>query len=138
MLQEDRLEFQQHNYCHEKWRLLSLIYIFSSCISKCIYYRVFFYSCQFQIAVGIFPICKKNVSNQNMNVLLYTMKYHNFNTKKFANSVISFEPYSNVVFSKEPKIWIVQNYSSDKWLTQLRRDYTWGLDLSYLSVCISV
>ena len=58
-----------------------------------------------------------------MNVLLYTMKIHNSNTKKCANSVISFEPYSNMVFSKEAKIWIVQNYSSDKGLTQLRRDY---------------
>ena len=66
------------------------------------------------------------------------VKYHNFNPKKCANSVISFEPYSNVVFSKEPKIWIVQNYSSDKGLTQLRRDYTGGLDLSYLSMCISL
>ena len=28
-----------------------------------------------------------------------------------------------MVFSKEAKIWIVQNYSSDKGLTQLRRDY---------------
>ena len=27
-----------------------------------------------------------------------------------------------MVFSKEAKIWIVQNYSSDKGLTQLRRD----------------
>ena len=51
------------------------------------------------------------------------MKIHNSNTIKCANSVISFEPYSNMVFSKEAKIWIVQNYSSDKGLTQLRRDY---------------
>ena len=48
---------------------------------------------------------------------------HNSNTKKCANSFISFEPYFNMVFSKEAKIWIVQNYSSDKELTQLRRDY---------------
>ena len=58
-----------------------------------------------------------------MNFLLYTIKIHNSNTKKCANSVISFEPYSNIVFSKEVQIWIVQNYSSDKGLTQLRRDY---------------
>ena len=58
-----------------------------------------------------------------MNVLLCTMKSHNSNIKKCANSVISFEPYSNMVFSKEAKIWIVQNYSSYKELTQLRRDY---------------
>ena len=52
-----------------------------------------------------------------MNVLLYTMKIHNSNSKNCANSVISFEPYSNMVFSEEAKIWIVQNYSSDKGLT---------------------
>ena len=28
-----------------------------------------------------------------------------------------------MAFSKENKIWIVQNYSSDKGLTQIRRDY---------------
>ena len=42
-----------------------------------------------------------------MNVLLYTMKIHNSNAKKSANSVISFEPYSNMLFSKIPKIQIV-------------------------------
>ena len=78
----------------------------------------------FQIAVtlilfGIFS----NLSNQNMNFLLYTIKIHNSNTKKCANSVIKFEPYSNIVFSKEVQICIVQNYSSKKGLTQLRRDY---------------
>ena len=39
-----------------------------------------------------------------MNVLLYTIKIHNSNTKKCANSVISFEPYSKMVFSEEDKI----------------------------------
>ena len=58
-----------------------------------------------------------------MNFLLYTMKIHNSNAKKGANSVISFEPYSNMLFSKKTKIWIVQNYSSYKGLTQLRRNY---------------
>ena len=72
---------------------------------------------------GIFLICKKYLINQNMNFLLYTIKIHNSNTKKCANSVIKFEPYSNMVFSKEVQIWIVQNYSSDKGLTQLCRDY---------------
>ena len=51
------------------------------------------------------------------------MKIHNSNTKKFANSVISFEPNANMLFSKEAKIWIVQNYSSDKGLTQLCWNY---------------
>ena len=37
---------------------------------------------------GIFPIGKKNLSNQKMNVVLYTMKIYNFNTKKCANLVI--------------------------------------------------
>ena len=35
------------------------------------------------------------------------MKYHKSITKKCANSVILFEPYSNMVFSKEAKIWNV-------------------------------
>ena len=63
------------------------------------------------------------MSNQNINVLLYTRKIHNSNTKNCANSVISLEPFSNIVFSKEAIIWIVQNYFSDKGLTQLRRYY---------------
>ena len=54
---------------------------------------------------------------------LYKIKIHNSETKKCANSVISFEPYSNMAFSKEAKIWNVQNYFSDKGLTQLRRNY---------------
>ena len=54
---------------------------------------------------------------------LYKLKIHNSNTKKCANLVILFEPSSNMVFSKEAKIWNVQNYSSDKGLTQLRNDY---------------
>ena len=51
------------------------------------------------------------------------MKMHNSKTKKCANSIISFEPYFNMVFSAEAKIWIVKDYSSDKGLTQLRKDY---------------
>ena len=39
-----------------------------------------------------------------MNVLLNTIQIHDSNTKKCANSVISFEPYSNMVFSEEVKI----------------------------------
>ena len=45
---------------------------------------------------------------------------HNSNTKKNAQIHLF---HLNMVFSKEAKIWIVQNYSSDKELTQLRRDY---------------
>ena len=50
------------------------------------------------------------------------MKIHNSNNRICANSVISFESHSNMVFSKEANIWIVQTYSSYKGLTQLRRD----------------
>ena len=61
---------------------------------------------------------------------LYKIKFHNSKTKKCANSVISFEPYSNMAFSKEAKIWNVQNYFSDKGLTQLRRDYIFNFTIT--------
>ena len=61
---------------------------------------------------------------------LYKIKFHNSKTKKWANSVISFEPYSNIAFSKEAKIWNVQNYFSDKGLTQLLRDYIFNFTIT--------
>ena len=77
----------------------------------------------FQIAVtlllfGIFPISKKFEQSKYKRFVVY-----NSNTKNCANSVISLEPFSNIVFSKEAIIWIVQNYFSDKKFTQLRRYY---------------
>ena len=38
-----------------------------------------------------------------MNVLFYRRKIHNSNTKICANSIISFEPYSYMLFSKEAR-----------------------------------
>ena len=51
------------------------------------------------------------------------MKIHNSNTKNAQIQLFHRRYIPIMVFSKEAKIWIVQNYSSDKGLTLLRMDY---------------
>ena len=91
---------------------LTCIYIYGNSVKT--YTRCPLNLANFQIAVfcyclKVFHSKKKTLSNR----FLYTMKIHNL---KCANSGISFEQYSNMMFSKEVKIWIVQNYSSEKGL----------------------